>query len=90
MTNSYALFYQNEFSDLCAKDHNEAIERVLDILVEDGHDRDSIVVADQWDADGENFRGCKVIRLLFWATEADAKDDPGANAVAALTTTEEC
>jgi hypothetical protein len=42
------------------------------------------VAADQWDADGTNDDDEPMERLLFWASEEDAENDAGANAIAQL------
>ncbi len=45
-------------------------------------DHPDCIYAEQWDADGVNDDGKTMERLLVWATEEDAENDPGANAVA--------
>lgn len=53
---------------------------VESVLTNRGHDADEIVFGD-WDADGQNDDGRKCERMLVWASEADANDDPGANSI---------
>lgn len=42
------------------------------------------VFAEQWDADGTNDEGRPMERLLVWASEQDADNDPGVRAVAQI------
>jgi len=55
-------------------------ESVLENL---GYDPNELVAGD-WDADGENDDGEQCYRMLFWAHESDAENDPGANAICQL------
>jgi hypothetical protein len=78
---NYALEFVGggQVSEIVADNDTEAISVAAGILGDD------VVVADQWDAAGSNDDDEPVERLLFWATEADAKNDHGANAIAQLT-----
>ena len=57
-----------------------AAERLLADEYED------VVSADQWDADGTTNDDEPRKRILFWATEDDAENDAGANAIGELST----
>lgn len=59
-----------------------AIMWVESTLATRGYDAANIVSAD-WNADGQNDDG-HCYRMLFWACETDAANDPGTNSVCAL------
>lgn len=65
-------------------DSDEQAERWAMDWLTDVLGLDDPVAADQWDADGRNDDGEPMKRLLFWASEEDAQDDSGANAIAQL------
>lgn len=48
--------------------------------------RDGLVFADQWDADGVNDDDEPCKRLLVWASEEDAENDSGAKSLAQIET----
>jgi hypothetical protein len=56
------------------------VEAVLDAR---GYDADELLSGD-WDADGTNDDGEQCYRMLFWANESDAENDPGVNAICQL------
>jgi len=66
-------------SEIVADTDTDAISQAEELLGAD------VVSAEQWDADGTNDEGQRMERLLFWASEADAQNDPGARAIAQLT-----
>jgi len=53
------------------------------VLENRGYDPNELV-AGNWDADGQNDDGEQCYRMLFWANESDAENDPGANAICQL------
>lgn len=67
-------------SEIFAKNDDDAVSQASDIL------GGEVVVADQWDSDGFNGEDEPCKRILFWANEEDADNDPGANAIAQLST----
>jgi hypothetical protein len=67
-------------SEINAANDADAIREAVGIIGGDP------VVSDDWDADGFNADDEPCKRLLFWANEADAENDAGANAVAQLST----
>ncbi len=69
-------------TDILAHDDQDAIERALLILRDDGY----MVVADQWDDCGLNDEEEPVKRILIWWCEEDSRNDSGANSLAQLTT----
>ena len=80
MMTTYVLEHANGAKQTIEAEHDaDAASEALEIIGDDA------VAAEQWDADGTNDDGEPMERLLIWATEADAQDDPGANAVAELT-----
>lgn len=67
-------------SEIFADDDEAAIEAAKSRLGDD------VVVAENWDSDGWNAADEPCKRLLFWATEEDADNDAGQNALAELST----
>lgn len=67
-------------SEIFAKDDQDAISQATLVIGGDP------VVCDQWDSDGINDDDQPCKRLLIWASEEDADNDDGANAVAELST----
>lgn len=67
-------------SEIYADSDRAAIRQAKDLL-------GTCTVADQWDADGANDEGYACKRILFWACDEDGESDPGANAIASLSTT---
>lgn len=67
-------------SEIYADNDDAAIEQVKTILGSE------IVICDQWDADGHNDDDEQCKRLLIWASEEDADNDDGKNAIAELST----
>lgn len=61
----------------------EAQAWVESVLENRGHDADELVSGD-WDSAGQNDDGEQCYRMLFWANEADAENDPGVNAICQL------
>lgn len=72
-----------EVSELDAATETEAIRQAEQLLEYRGYNRNAI--RGDWDADGENDNGERMVRMLFWASEADADNDAGANAIGQLT-----
>ncbi len=56
---------------------------VESILEHQGYDINDLVEGD-WNADGKNDDGEQCYRMLYWATEEDAEDDPGVNSIGQL------
>lgn len=53
------------------------------LLEERGYNPDDIV-SGNWDSDGYDEFGEPQFRMLFWANEEDAKNDPGVKAICQL------
>ncbi len=73
--------------EFAAADDYDAQQQALATLADLGYDRP--VVAEDWTGDGTNDDGQPCERLLFWADEADAENDPGAASIAQLTVVRE-
>lgn len=67
-------------TEFFAESDKAAIKQIL------SEQPEGTVVAYDWDADGQNDDGDPCKRILFWASEEDAKNDPGANAIGQLET----
>lgn len=81
---SYTFEFQD--GDLCEgyfETDADAQAWVESILENRGYDVCDLVEGD-WDADGKNDDGEQCYRMLYWATEEDAKDDPGLDAIGQL------
>lgn len=72
-----------EVSEGQFRNDTEAQAWVESVLEARGYDVELLVCGD-WDADGKNDDGDQVYRLLYWANEADADADAGANAICQL------
>jgi hypothetical protein len=62
----------------------EAKSWVVSVLENLGYDASQLVEGHDWDDDGQNDDGKKCSRLLYWANEIDAENDPGARAICKL------
>ena len=85
MSKSYTIEFNGtgEVSEGQFSNDTEAQSWVESVLESRGHDVDQLVTGD-WDADGQNDNGEQCLRMLFWASEADASNDPCANAICKL------
>jgi len=82
--NNYVLNFANGQTSEAHFDNDTAAESwATDTLENHGYDPSEIVTGD-WDANGYNDENQACERMLFWACEADAENDPGANAIASL------
>lgn len=84
---SYTLEF-NGSGEVCEGrfDNDHAAQDWAESILENrGYDSSDLVWADNWDANGQNDDGELCERLLVWAGEEDAQDDPGVNSVAQLT-----
>lgn len=76
----YALKYMGGRAiEIVADNDDEAEDDVMERFGAEA------VTADQWDVTGYDAAGGERARLLIWASEADAADDTGGNAIAQLT-----
>lgn len=77
---SYTIEFNGsgEVSEGSFNSDTDAVAWVESVLENRGLDAAETVSGD-WDANGESDSG-KHDRMLFWASEADAENDPGANA----------
>ena len=82
---SYTIEFANsgEVSEGQFSSDAQAQAWVETVLENRGHDASELVSGD-WDADGENDEGEQCYRMLYWASESDAENDPGANAICQL------
>ena len=81
---SYVLNFANGGTSEAYFDTDAAAQTWVIVTLENhGYDADEIVTGD-WDANGYNDENQACERMLFWANEADAENDPGANAIASL------
>ncbi len=82
---SYTIEFNGggEVSEGFFADDTEAQAWVESVLEQQGYDADELVSGD-WDADGQNDDGEQCYRMLFWANESDAENDPGVNAICQL------
>lgn len=69
--------------EFAADNDYDAEQQALATLADLGYD--DPVAADDWTGDGTNDDGQPCERLLFWASEADAENDPGTKGIAQLT-----
>ena len=81
---SYTIEFNGsgEVSEASFSSDSHAIAWVESVLENRGYDVSETVSGD-WDSNGESDEG-KHERMLFWASEADAENDPGANAICQL------
>ena len=79
---NYALEYADgRVSEIVADTDTDAITAALDRFDE------GAVVADQWDADGQDHEYRPRERILIWSSEEDSENDSGATAIAQLIVT---
>ena len=83
MTSYVLSFASGAISEGWFADDQGAKSWATDLLENHGYDPSEIVTGD-WDANGYNDENQACERMLFWANEADAENDPGANAIASL------
>ena len=81
---SYTIEFNGtgEVSEGQFSNDNEAQSWVEAVLEAQGHGTE--LVSSDWESDGQNEDGEQCYRMLFWADEADAENDPGANAICQL------
>lgn len=86
---SYTINFNGtgEVSEGFFANDTEAEAWVVSVLEKMGYDADEIVSGD-WDANGMEDDGTRFVRMLFWANEATAENDPGVDAVCELCTIE--
>jgi hypothetical protein len=81
---SYVLNFANGQTSEAHFSSDAAAESwAIDTLENHGYDAEEIVSGD-WDSNGFNDENQTCERMLFWACEADAENDPGVNAIASL------
>ena len=85
MSKSYTLEFHGtgEVEEGCFGSDIRALLWAESVLENRGYDANELTAGD-WDADGTNDDGEQCYRMLFWAREADAENDPGANAICQL------